>query len=900
MPTPQPPSLAWSGQVDPPIQQDASYAFNATDRAYIDSQVRATQKLAIDAKAAASASATTPTLFGSLATTKAPSNGHGFVLVDGYNVQGDGGGGLFVWNATSVATPDSGTIVQVTGVSTGRWLRVDASSGNYLNVCWFGCDPTGATPSDTGIMAAYNALPATGGTLFFPAGTYLTVGLVFSTVQVRLLGAYGTSPQPSSAPYTTAPSRIHTVTTTAPAVKFTNVNGTYGSMIEHIGLYGSQSGTAQHGILIDNGGVDLKHVEVAGFGGDGVRVRSMFTSRWDRVSSQYNAGYGYNFDPTGSGSTPDVSINHFTAVYSLANLKGGLRAAYSTAGGGFEDNWVLGGFHDINGYGAAHITNVVIGGGHATVTAPNHGMNGGSWVTISGVGGMSGINGIAFGVDFVDENTITLRLSGGVSGTYTSGGTAVISPSGNTFALIPGIGAVTAATNATPIVITQTAHGLNNLDVVQLANVGGNTAANGIWSIHYVDANTYSLYTSAGAASVGNGAYTANTGTMTVGFGTLLDGDGSAFSNTHNVIYSKDERNAAGCFRAHSQNTIDNEIHYTRYTSLPPSFIQTTHSNRFSGANIRSTSYRATECVGPLRSPGPYSSTDGTDALIVRDFGDDADGNVRLSTIMFTNGLATPPDTLTANTALPIPVAKDAINLPLGSGVSSWLSSALTHADAGYVQLLSLNAAGQAVLGAGVKNLPLAAAPTGLSGSGTVVTCVTSLGHGFAQGQTVTFAGNVSPYTSCNGAQVITGIVDYKTFTFANASSGTYAGSGSVSGGTSSATAGAHTVQGPFTWANAAGASASIWGGSGAPPNSLGSTFDYYFRRDGGSGGPNIYQKLSGAWYGITWTQGALSASGGAAATLSNIGAGPTGAAQVKWLPMTDANGATYYIPAWQ
>ncbi len=64
-------------------------------------------------------------------------------------------------------------------------------------------------------------------------------------------------------------------------------------------------------------------------------------------------------------------------------------------------------------------------------------------------------------------------------------------------------GVVTGATNATPIVITSANHGLTTGQRVTVASVGGNTAANGTWTITRVDADTFSLDT-----SVGNGAYT--------------------------------------------------------------------------------------------------------------------------------------------------------------------------------------------------------------------------------------------------------------------------------------------------------------------------------------------------------------------------------------------------------
>lgn len=68
--------------------------------------------------------------------------------------------------------------------------------------------------------------------------------------------------------------------------------------------------------------------------------------------------------------------------------------------------------------------------------------------------------------------------------------------------VMTGSGAITAASNASPIVITHTAHGYSNNDMVFITGVTGNTAANGLWLIASVAANTYAL-----VGSTGNAAY---------------------------------------------------------------------------------------------------------------------------------------------------------------------------------------------------------------------------------------------------------------------------------------------------------------------------------------------------------------------------------------------------------
>jgi hypothetical protein len=63
-------------------------------------------------------------------------------------------------------------------------------------------------------------------------------------------------------------------------------------------------------------------------------------------------------------------------------------------------------------------------------------------------------------------------------------------------------GNITGATNASPIVITSTAHGLTTGAVVTISGVGGNTAANTTAVATVLDANTFSI------PVAGNGAYT--------------------------------------------------------------------------------------------------------------------------------------------------------------------------------------------------------------------------------------------------------------------------------------------------------------------------------------------------------------------------------------------------------
>src|SRR5574344_1452217 len=64
---------------------------------------------------------------------------------------------------------------------------------------------------------------------------------------------------------------------------------------------------------------------------------------------------------------------------------------------------------------------------------------------------------------------------------------------------------VSNATNATPIVITAVGHGFLTGDKVFISGVGGNTAANGVFTITKIGVDTFSL-----DGSVGNGGFTTN------------------------------------------------------------------------------------------------------------------------------------------------------------------------------------------------------------------------------------------------------------------------------------------------------------------------------------------------------------------------------------------------------
>ena len=100
---------------------------------------------------------------------------------------------------------------------------------------------------------------------------------------------------------------------------------------------------------------------------------------------------------------------------------------------------------------------------------------------------------IAAGVPADADSLPTYRVYG--DGGLLAGGTGSLS--------LKDSGAITGASNTTPINITAASHKLQSGMRINVSGVGGNTAANGTFTITASDSNTFSLN-----GSVGNGAYT--------------------------------------------------------------------------------------------------------------------------------------------------------------------------------------------------------------------------------------------------------------------------------------------------------------------------------------------------------------------------------------------------------
>ncbi len=88
-------------------------------------------------------------------------------LVRGYYADSELGGGVFVWEESSTADDNYGTILAVPGVTTGRFARV--LDGDYIHTQQFGIDHTGSAGATDRLQAMVNTdLP-----IWLDAGTLL-------------------------------------------------------------------------------------------------------------------------------------------------------------------------------------------------------------------------------------------------------------------------------------------------------------------------------------------------------------------------------------------------------------------------------------------------------------------------------------------------------------------------------------------------------------------------------------------------------------------------------------------------------------------------------------------------------------------------------------------------------
>lgn len=127
-----------------------------------------------------------------LVASSIPANGTS-ARVEGYYSSGDGGGGLFSWNSSSVAFTNLGIIFKLTSSSTGRWIRVNEGPISPLQ---FGAKMDDSTDDSLNVQRWVR--DSTGWDLYIPAGRFSRVNGITLLDPKRITGGGSCGFRPST------------------------------------------------------------------------------------------------------------------------------------------------------------------------------------------------------------------------------------------------------------------------------------------------------------------------------------------------------------------------------------------------------------------------------------------------------------------------------------------------------------------------------------------------------------------------------------------------------------------------------------------------------------------------------------------------------------------------------
>lgn len=182
---------------------------------------------------------------------------------------------------------------------------------SWVNVMDQGVKGDGSTDDTTAIQAVINAMPSTGGTIYFPPGTYKLSAALALKSNLVLIGAGQ------------AASILQQTTTTAACLSGVDVNTL---TIERMQLQGPASGTGT-GITLTRSAqancryISLRDLYIRQFGQDGVAISNCIVSHFARVNCENNGRHGFFlFGVTGGAAGTSVALD---ACYANTNTTTG-------------------------------------------------------------------------------------------------------------------------------------------------------------------------------------------------------------------------------------------------------------------------------------------------------------------------------------------------------------------------------------------------------------------------------------------------------------------------------------------------------------------------------------------------------------------------------------------------
>lgn len=189
---------------------------------------------------------------------------------------------------------------------------------DWLNVVTlYGADPAGVSGSTAAIQNAISALPASGGTVYFPAGTYKLTSALTVTSGTVFQGAGENT------------SILLQTSTTADAIDGTDVNV---FVMRNMRVTGPSSGSGTGVHLTSSAGGNTTYVDISDcridlFGGDGIKIDNPIVSRFSRVVSVGHGGNGFSINGGVSGGAATSCV--LDACYAISCTQAGYQISHA-------------------------------------------------------------------------------------------------------------------------------------------------------------------------------------------------------------------------------------------------------------------------------------------------------------------------------------------------------------------------------------------------------------------------------------------------------------------------------------------------------------------------------------------------------------------------------------------